>query len=364
LPLRPRKAFAALRPVAHGGIDHTELERLGIDPSSVLDFSVSTNPFMPPPGIREKLSAVPVERYPDSTSAVLRAKLAERLGVFDDNIVVGSGTTELIRLIAAAYLRRGYAVMVLEPTYGEYEAAARLAGASVIKYQAPEESNFAPDLAAVAGLVKKRQPRVIFICNPNNPTGKYLQRREVEILLENIEDGLLVMDEAYVAFVADSWDSISLTERENVIVMRSMTKDYGLPGLRLGYAVASREIISCLRAALPPWNVNIAAQELGAALLAEDASLELSLEKTREAARFLAGGLSRLGFTVLPSDAHYFLVNVGDAAACRLSLLARGCLVRDCTSFGLPAYIRVSPRSRLECQRLIDAFALAERATF
>ncbi len=250
---------------------------------------------------------------------------------------------------------------MLEPTYGEYEAATRLAGARVIKYRAAEDDNFSPDLAEIAGLIVKRRPRAVFVCNPNNPTGKYLNRREVEALLENIEDCLLVVDEAYVAFVADSWDSIPLASRENVVVLRSMTKDYGLPGLRLGYAVAGREIATTLRAVLPPWNVNIAAQEIGAALLAEDASLARSLAQLREAARFLAAGLSRLGFTVLPSDAHYFLVRVGDAAACRLSLLRRGCLVRDCSSFGLPAYIRVAARSLPDCHRLIDAFAKAER---
>ena len=356
MPLRPKKAIAALGPVAHGGIDAAELERLGIDPAGVLDFSVSTNPFMPPPGVREMLSAVPIERYPDSTSAVLRSKLSQRLGVSNENIVVGSGTTELIRLIAACYLRRGDAALLLEPTYGEYEAAARLAGARVIKYRAAEESSFAPDLAEIARLIRQRRPRVVFVCNPNNPTGRYLQRREVEGLLENMANGLLVVDEAYVAFVAGSWDSIPLAKRENVIILRSMTKDYGLPGLRLGYAVACREIMAVIRTALPPWNVNIAAQELGAAVLAEDGVLERSLEQVREAARFLTAGLSRLGFTVLPSDAHYFLVRVGDAAACRFSLLKRGCLVRGCTSFGLPAYVRVSPRSLPECQRLIDAF--------
>jgi histidinol-phosphate aminotransferase len=356
LPLRPRRAIAALRPVAHGGLDLTELERLGIDPAAVLDFSVSTNPFMPPPEIREMLSAVPVERYPDSSSAVLRAKLADKLSVPAENIVVGSGTTEPIRLIATAYLRRGDAALVLVPTYGEYEAAARLAGAQVVKYHAAEEDNFSPDLDAVKDLIGKRRPRVVFVCNPNNPTGKYLKRKEIVALLENMQDSLLVLDEAYVAFVAGSWNSMSLVERGNVVVLRSMTKDYGLPGLRLGYAVAASDIISVLRAGLPPWNVNIAAQEIGVAVLDEAASLEKSLGQVREAARFLAAGLSRLGFTVLPSDTHYFLVKVGDAAACRLSLLKRGLLVRDGTSFGLPAYIRVAARPLPDCRRLIDAF--------
>lgn len=356
MPLRPRRAIAALKAVPHGGIDAAEMERLGIDPAGILDFSVSTNPFMPPPGIKELLASVPVERYPDSSSTVLRRRLSERLGVPQENIIVGNGTTELIRLVALAYLRRGDAALVLGPTYGEYEAAARLAGARVVKYHAPEKDAFSPDIGEVTGLIAARHPGAVFICNPNNPTGRYLARRHIGNILENIGDGLLVLDEAYVAFVEKSWDATLLTRRDNVVVLRSMTKDYGLPGLRLGYAVARREIAASLRAVLPPWNVNIAAQEIGAAVLEVDDYLEQTLRQVHEAARFLVEGLSRLGLPVLPSDAHYFLVRVRNAAACRLSLLKRGCLVRDCTSFGLPEYVRVSPRSLPECQRLIDAF--------
>jgi histidinol-phosphate aminotransferase len=332
------------------------MERLGIDPAGVLDFSVSTNPFMPPPGIREMLASVPIERYPDSSSAMLRRKMSERLEVPADNIVIGNGTTELIRLLALAYLRRGDTALVLGPTYGEYEAAARLAGARVLSYRALEKDGFVPDMSEVADLIAARHPGAVFICNPNNPTAKYLSRHDVESVLENIGDGLLVLDEAYVAFVENSWDSIGLTQSGNVIALRSMTKDYGLPGLRLGYAVARREIAEVLRAALPPWNVNIAAQEIGAAVLEDDDYLKKTLRQVGESSRFLIEGLGSLGLTVLPSDAHYFLVRVGDAAACRLALLQRGCLVRDCTSFGLPEYIRVSPRSLPECQRLIVAF--------
>jgi histidinol-phosphate aminotransferase len=338
------------------------MEALGIDPAGVLDFSVSTNPFMPPPGTRERLAAVPVERYPDSSSTVLRRKLAARLAIPAGNIVIGNGTTELIRLIALAYLRRGDAVLVLGPTYGEYEAAARLVGARVLTVRTAEEDAFSPDIAGVSGLIEDRRPRIVFLCNPNNPTGRYLSRLEIETILAKIGDGLLVLDEAYVAFVEKSWNSIPLTEQGNLVLLRSMTKDYGLPGLRLGYAAANPAISAILRAVLPPWNVNIAAQRLGAAVLDEDTYLEQSLRQVQEASQYLAEGVSRLGLTVLPSETHYFLVRVGDASACRLFLLRRGCLVRDCTSFGLPAFVRVAPRSIPDCRRLIDAFAASIQA--
>ena len=174
--------------------------------------------------------------------------------------------------------------------------------------------------------------------------------------MEAMEDSLLILDEAYVAFVEASWNPFDLTERGNVVVLRSMTKDYGLPGLRLGYAVARREIIDSLRPVLPPWNVNAIAQKVGVDVLEKEEYLRQSLRQIREAKLFLTGELSRLGFKVLPSDAHYFLVKVGNAPECRNSLLRQGILVRDCSSFGLKEYIRIAPRTMPECQKLIAAF--------
>jgi histidinol-phosphate aminotransferase len=355
VPLRPRREIARLKDCPHGGINFAELKSLGTDPGNIIDFSVSTNPFMPPPGIRELMSTSPIERYPDSQAAELRQKLSERLSVPPENILAGSGTTELIRLIALAYFRRGDAVLLLEPTYGEYEVACRLAGARLITHHAREQDDFTPDMEEAIDLIRKRRPRGVFICNPGNPAGKYLAQKDVDKVLDAMGDGLLILDEAYVAFVEARWNSLDLTEQGNAIVLRSMTKDYGLPGLRLGYAVACREIIDSLRPALPPWNVNIIAQKAGIAVLEEEEYLKQSLQRVREAKRFLVDGLSRLGFKVLPSDADYFLVKVGNAPACRRSLLKHGILVRDCTSFGLPEYIRIAPRTLPECEKFINA---------
>lgn len=341
----------------HGGIDPAELKSMGIDPDRVLDFSVCTNPFMPPPGIREKLSTLPVEQYPDSRASELRWKLSERLGIPPENILAGSGTTELIRLITMVFIRRGDPVLLLEPTYGEYETTGRIAGARLFRHRAREADDFTPELEEVVNIIKQYRPRVVFICNPNNPTGKYFTRKEVETVLKNIGDSLLILDEAYLAFVAEKWNSIDLARRDNIIVLRSMTKDFGLPGLRLGYAVAGEEIIENLRRVTPPWNVNIIAQKLGTAVLEEEEYLRQSLQQVGEAKNFLTEGLTRLGLKVLPSDANYFLVKVGQAVACRRSLLGHGILVRDCTSFGLPEYVRISPRTLAECEKLIAAIS-------
>jgi len=355
LSLRPKRGIARLKICPHGGINHAELKAVGISPDEVLDFSVSSNPFMPPPGIKEILKTIAIEQYPDSEATELRQRLSESLRVPPENILVGSGTTELIRLIAMTYFRKGDPVLILQPTYGEYEVACRIAGTRVVRHRGKEEDDFTPKIEDVADLIREHRPRGIFICNPNNPTGKYLSRREIEIVLDAIGNSLLILDEAYIAFVKERWNSLDLIARGNVVVLRSMTKDYGLPGLRLGYAVAYQEIVDSLRRVCPPWNVNIIAQKVGVAVLGNGDYLEQSLWQIQEAKRFLTGELSRLGFKVLPSDANYFLIKVGNAQQFRNSLLKHGILVRDGTSLGLPEYVRIAPRTIPECEKLIAA---------
>jgi len=354
LSLRPRPEVENLKVCPHGGTNYAELSAMGIAPEAVLDFSVCTNPFMPPPRIKEiLLGEMNIERYPDSEATELRQRLSERLAVFPDNILVGSGTTELIRLIASAYFRRGDCILILEPTYGEYEVASQIAGSKPVKQRMKVADGFVPRLEETVDLLKQHHPRAAFICNPNNPTGKYLSQQEVEMVLDTMDDGLLVLDEAYLAFVEQRWSSIELISQGNVVILRSMTKDYGLTGLRLGYASANREIIDNLRRVCPPWNVNAIAQKVGAMVLQDADYFEQTKGKIKEAKRYLLGEFSRLGFQLLPSDTNYFLAKVGDTKAFRTALLKHGIQVRDCRSFGLPEYVRVSIRTMPECQRLI-----------
>ncbi|MFC1942601.1 pyridoxal phosphate-dependent aminotransferase [Chloroflexota bacterium] len=357
MSLQPKRGIGRLKICTHGGINHAELKALGFTPEEVLDFSVSTNPFMPPPGVREIMGAIPIEQYPDSEATELKNRLSESLDVSPASILAGSGTTELIRLVVMAYFRKGNPVLILEPAYGEYEVASRIAGVRLVSHRSREEDRFSPRMEEVTGLIKKTRPQAVFICNPNNPTGKYLSRTDIEAVLEAIGDNLLILDEAYIAFVTGSWNSIDLTARGNVVILRSMTKDYGLPGLRLGYALAHKEIIENIRRVCLPWNVNIIAQKVGLAVLEQGEYLERSLLQVKEANKYLTDEISRLGFTVLPSEANYFLVKVGNAGTCRSSLLKHGIMVRDCTSFGLPEYIRIAPRTLPECEKLVTALS-------
>ncbi|GAH86784.1 unnamed protein product, partial [marine sediment metagenome] len=236
--------------------------------------------------------------------------LSAKLGVTLGNILAGSGAVELIRLIALTYFRHGDSVLILEPTFGEYRVACQLLGAEVVNQWGREEEGFAPRIEETVNLIKQRHPRGVFICNPNNPTGQYLTRREVEMILDACGDGLLILDEAYVAFVDKSWSSIDLISRGNVVIVRSMTKDYALAGLRLGYAVSNEEIINALRRVCPPWNVNAMAQKAGVIVLEDTGYLEWCKREIRKAKQCLIGELYRIGFTLVPSSTNFSLVKV------------------------------------------------------
>lgn len=362
MPICPRPEVEKLTPAIHGGPDYAELAALGLSPAEVIDFSANTNPYGPSPQVRAALAAVPLDRYPDAQATALRERLARIHGLTPDHIVVGNGTTELIWLLGMAYLQRGDPVVIIGPTFGEYRTAVEVMGARASEYRAPAEADFHPEIPVIQALIEQQRPRLTFLCNPNNPTGVYLTREAVEALATACGDGLLVVDEAYRAFVAEPWPSEPLVERgpglnpaeNNVVLLRSMTKDHALAGLRLGYALASPEVVATLKKVQPSWSVNAVAQAAGLAALSDGNHLQQTLPQIAEAKAYLVEELTRLGLRVVPSAANFLLVEVGDGQSLRRKLLPYGLLIRDGTSFGLPEYVRIAVRRMEECRRLIE----------
>jgi L-threonine-O-3-phosphate decarboxylase len=344
-------------------MDFTELRRLGLKPGDVLDFSANTNPNGPSPLVREAMARASVESYPDREALEMRGALARILSTSPDEILTGNGASELIALIALAYLRPGDRVLVLGPTYGEYARVATLMGAVVTTWAADEENAFVPDPDEIEGHLGRLQPRLVFVCNPNNPTGATLAPEVIVHWARHHPRTLFVVDEAYLAFAPQVGSALA-ARAENVLVLRSMTKDFGLAGLRLGYAVGHEEVLAWLRRVQPPWSVNAIAQAAGIAALGDGAHVKRSLRLLARAKDVLAARLADAGLTPLPSATHFFLVRVGDGAAFRAALLRRGMLVRDCASFGLPAYIRIAARRPEENARLLRAVgAVMAKAT-
>lgn len=349
------------RPV-HGSIKPAELRKLGLDPTQIIDFSASISPIGPPPGLWEALSRVDLTAYPDPECLELREALSSHLRIGPECILVGNGTTEIIHLLTRAYLlpppdRASNTALLLNPTYGEYIGACRLAGASIFNLNAQYSAGFHWDIPEAQDHIAAQQPGLVFVCNPNNPTGVYLPEADIISLAEAVgtNGGLLVLDEAYINFVDNPWNSQPLLESENVILLRSMTKDYALTGLRLGYALAAEPVIARLAAFQPDWSVNSLAQAAGLVALADAEYLPKARQEVSRSKEFLTEHLPSLGFTVLPSSANFLLVQVGNGTIMRDKLLRQGLVVRDCTSFGIADCIRIGIRALPDCQRLVKA---------
>lgn len=355
MTVRPSARLAGLSPVPHGGIGDAELARHGLARAEIVDFSVNANPLGPSPAAVAAASAAAWDRYPDDAAAELRDALAARDGVLPEEVVVGNGSAELIWLLALAFLDPGDAALIVGPTFGEYARAAGIAGAAVHELRADPVYGFAVDIAAVMQTAEQADARAIFLCNPNNPTGTLLPADALDALAEGLRGRLLAVDEAYRQFVDEPPATTGLLGRGNVVLFRSLTKDYALPGLRLGYALAAAPIRRALDAARPPWSVNAVAQAAGLAALADEDHLALARDEVRRARVSLTEALAELGLRVIPPAANFVLVEVGDGAAVRAALLRRGLVVRDCASFGLPAQIRIGLRPVAECARLVAA---------
>jgi histidinol-phosphate aminotransferase len=343
-------------PAVHGGLDLAEIRDLGLDPDRIVDFSTNINPFGPAPGVRAAVAAARLDAYPDRQATALRHAIADKWSIPPRSTLVGNGASELLWLVGLVSLRPGDDVLILGPAYSEYARIASLFVASSIVLDATASVGFRHDPGAVAAALDRIRPRVAFVCNPSNPTGAVLSVETLNGWVRRFPDTLFCIDEAYLAFTNDARSLIEMPA-DNRIVVRSMTKDHALAGVRLGYAVGSTEWIDALAAAQPPWSVSAAAQAAGMAALSDAEHLRRSLERLADTKRRFVADLERIGRTPVPSETHYFLVPVADARAVRLALLHRGILVRDGASFGLPGHLRIATRRPEDNKRLLAALA-------
>ena len=358
------------RPV-HGGIKEAELRKLGLRLEDCLDFSASVSPLGPPAGVAEAIAAVDLTAYPDPHCLALTEAIAAHHagdGVSTENVIVGNGSTEIIHLLTRTWIGSpptgcSGAALLLTPTYGEYDGAVRISGGMVTTLTATRCSDgFAWDTAAVTAAIAAQRLALTFICNPNNPTGVLMDRGQLAMIADAAASvgGLLVVDEAYINLSerrADA-DVIALAARHgSIIALRSMTKDYALTALRLGYAVASEAVIARLAALQPDWSVNGLAQAAGLVAIADTAYLERARQAVAASRECVVERLASLGISCYPTAANFVLAQVGDAGELRDTLARRGLFVRDCTSFGLPDCIRIGLRPVEDCHRLAGAIA-------
>jgi len=357
----PRSAFLRkVAPSVHGAVDPAALRAEGVDPAAIIDFSSNQSPLGAAPGVAAAVAGAVVDAYPDPHATELTARLAARHGVDPAQVVCGNGSTELIRSIAQLTLCPGDVALSLAPSFGECEVATRLAGARFEETRlvhAGDGAGFFCDEPALHAALTRLCPRLCWLCSPNNPTGAALPAALIAGLVTGFPATLFVLDEAYCDLLPEPQWQADLLAAGNLIVLHSMTKYWGLAGLRLGHAVAAPGLAAALRAAAPPWSVNACAQAAGVAALADLVHHRRSVDLLTAERDRLAAGLRAHDWVTEPTTAGFFLIRVGDASAARRALLARGCLVRDCTSFGLPEHVRVSPRHPEQNDRLLEALA-------
>lgn len=356
MPIKPRSRMLELPLAVHGGLDHAELRRLGLRPAELLDFSSNINAYGPSPTVRDAVARTPLDRYPDDEALTLHGALAEHRGVSPQCILAGNGSAELIWLAALTFLNPLDRVLVLGPTFAEYERMAALVSADVKPLLAKEENGFSLSPAEIHDAIDSWQPHLVFLCNPNNPTGTVLGNLDIAYYSTKFTKTIFIVDESYLSFHPGLGSALD-TKQDNVLVLRSMTKDYALAALRLGYAVGAEELIAALARARPPWSVNALAQAAGLAALRDQEHLRRSLELLIAAKSQLTAALAELGMKVLPSATPFFLVRVGNGTAVRRALLNQGILVRDCASFGLSEYIRICTRRPEENATLVAALS-------
>jgi threonine-phosphate decarboxylase len=355
--------------VTHGALDHAELVARGLRPETLLDFSSNVNPFGPPPGVRAALAALDPAPYPDRSYLELRRELATKHGCQLEQIAPGNGSNELIYLLGRALLCSGDDALVVGPTFSEYAYASRLALARVTEWRAQADELFAVDEWAVVEQIQRRRPRLTWLCAPNNPTGVVVSPAQLDAIAAACaaNDGVLVVDRTYHALTRhpDPLEHVMTPRSPAVVQLHSLTKSHAIAGLRLGYLLGEAELMARVVAYQPAWSVSSAAQAAGLAALRDAEFLPRTLPQLWAASDALRASLERLGLAVWRGALPFLLVQSGVGAATRAALLARGCVVRDCASFGLPEWVRVAPRRPEENEQLLHAWSalIAEELT-
>jgi histidinol-phosphate aminotransferase len=345
-------------PVYQPGRPIEEVAReLNLPASGIIKVASNENPLGPSPKALAAMERVlkNLNLYPDGNAFYLKQKLAEKLGVAPGNLILGNGSNEIIEFVGHALMSPGVDVIVSEYCFAIYPIVAKLFGANVITVPAKK---YGHDLPAMLKAITPNT-KVIFVANPNNPTGTLAQREDVVTLINGVpKDVLLVMDEAYFEFLNDPVDLLPLIRngiKPNLLLMRTFSKIFGLAGLRLGYGIAVPELISALEKIRQPFNINSIAQAAALAALDDEEHLQKTRANNFQGLRYLENELRKMKLEFVPSSANFILVRVGDGQKVFNDLQKLGVITRPMGGYGLPEWIRVSVGTPAENERCIDA---------
>lgn len=339
-----------------------ELAReLGLDPATIVKLASNENPRGASPAVVAALAAATAEltRYPDSNGFALKDAIARRFAVDPAEIVLGNGSNDILELVSLAFLKPGDDAVYAQHAFVVYPLATQARGARGIEVPARD---FGHDLDAMRAAITP-QTRVVFVANPNNPTGTWIAPASVERFLASVpSDVIVVLDEAYNEYLdpADDANATRWVARfPNLVVSRTFSKAYGLAALRVGYGVMNATVADIVNRVRPPFNVNSFAQAAAIAALADTGYVDASRALNQRGMRELAAGFDALGLRYLHSHGNFVMVDVGDGMAVFQKLLRAGVIVRPVANYGLPAWLRITVGLPQENARLLAALPAA-----
>ncbi|HZL77474.1 MAG TPA: histidinol-phosphate transaminase [Candidatus Limnocylindrales bacterium] len=329
---------------------------LGLPAESIIKVASNENPFGPSPlAVAALQKAVAgVNLYPDGNAFYLKQKLAAKLRVEPSNLVLGNGSNEIIEFVAHALLAPGDDVVVSQFCFAIYPIVAKMFGADVITVPA---KNYGHDLSAMLRAITPKT-RIVFVANPNNPTGTLASREEVIHFVNEVpDDVLLVMDEAYIEFLDEPLDLSPLVRsgvRPNLILMRTFSKIYGLAGLRIGYGIGNPEFIAALEKIRQPFNANLLAQTAALAALDDDEHVRKTRANNFAGLEFFQRAFRAMKLEYVPSAANFILVCVGDGKKVFEAMQKLGVITRPMAGYQLPEWIRISIGTPKENERCLN----------
>jgi histidinol-phosphate aminotransferase len=337
-------------------IEETARE-LGVEPAEIIKLASNENPLGPSPkAVRAMRAALGnAHLYPDGSGFYLCKAVAAKLGLVPENIILGNGSNEALEFLGHAFLDATRQDEVIASAYAfvVYKLIATSFGARMIEVPSPD---YEQDLETMLEAVTQKT-RLIFIPNPNNPTGTLISQRAIDSFMSRVpEKVVVVFDEAYFEFLDDPPDTLRFVrEGRNVIVLRTFSKIHGLAGSRIGYAVARPDVIEVLHRTRQPFNVNSIAQAGALAALEDDAHLRETKRVVDEGRAYLQGQFAEMQIRFVPAVANFVMVNVGDGCAVFKKLLRRKIIVRPLEGYGLPEWVRISVGTMEENKKLITA---------
>lgn len=324
------------------------------DIESISKLASNENPLGPSPlalaAIRKALPRLNL--YPDGSCYYLKQALSRKLGLPPERIILGNGSNEIIELIMHVFAGKGDSVVYAHPSFLVYRLVAKLFGVGAIEVPL---KYFTHDLNAMARAITP-ETRVIFIANPNNPTGTAVSPPEIETFLRDLPpDVITVIDEAYYEYLPDSlkFNSLDYLDKRRIIVLRTFSKIYGLAGLRIGYGLSSEDVVEILNRVRQPFNTNSLAQAGALAALDDDEHVRRTLEINRKGLEMLNRGFQDLDLDFVPSFANFVLVKVGQGQEIFQKLLKKGIIVRPMDFYDMPEYLRITVGLPEENQRLL-----------